>query len=58
MRAEKAEYSKCLIGPGGRYCSCCAPISKDLKRMEHRKARRLKKQHIKFECKAEDYQNV
>ena len=49
MRIEKAAYSQICTGPGGRYCSCCAPIPKVLKRLEHRKARHNEKQQIKRE---------
>lgn len=46
MKASTAEY-KCIgIGPGGRYCVCCAPIAKVLKRYEHRKARHNEKKYI------------
>lgn len=46
MTPEKAEYSGICIGPGGRKCACCAPVSKYLKQLEHRKARRNKKRYI------------
>lgn len=51
MTDEKAEYSCVGIGPGGRYCSCCAPIPKLLKKWEHRKARRNEKKYIDRELK-------
>lgn len=46
MTAEKAEYAKVQIGPGGRYCSCCAPSAKYLKRYEHKAARRNERKFI------------
>lgn len=55
MRVEKAEYSRILVGCGGRHCSCCAHIPKVQKLLEHRKARHTERNQIKFECKAEDY---
>jgi hypothetical protein len=55
MRIEKAAYSLECVGPGGRGCPCCAPVPKDLKRWEHRKARRTERQHIEREMAAEDY---
>lgn len=46
MKLETAEYKCVAVGVGGRYCSCCAPIAKVLKRLEHRKARRNEKKMI------------
>lgn len=46
MKAEKAEYAKICIGPGGRRCTCCAPVSTKLKRLEHRAARRNERKFI------------
>lgn len=53
MTREKAEYAKVHIGPGGRYCACCAPPSLILKRLEHRAARRGERKHIEDEFKAD-----
>lgn len=53
MHIEKAEYSKVCIGPGGRYCVCCAPVPKVLKRLERRKARHNERKQVEFECQAE-----
>jgi hypothetical protein len=54
MTPETAEY-KCIgIGPGGRKCSCCAPVLKILKRMEHRKARRGERKMIEKELETEE----
>lgn len=46
MTPSTAEYKCIAIGPGGRKCVCCAPISKLLKRYEHRKARHNEKKMI------------
>ena len=46
MKASTAEYKCVAIGPGGRHCSCCAPVSKVLKRLEHRKVRRNEKKYV------------
>lgn len=54
MRVEQAQYSKVCIGPGGRYCACCAPIPKDLKRLEHRKARHNERKFIAKEMENEN----
>lgn len=52
MKLETAEYKCVGIGPGGRYCYCCAPPSKLLKRLEHRKARRNEKKHVQREMES------
>jgi len=57
MKTETAEYKCVRIGPGGRYCSCCAPIAKVLKRLEHRKARRGEKKYIEREMDMSDENN-
>jgi hypothetical protein len=57
MKTETAEYKCVSIGPGGRYCSCCAPIAKVLKRLEHRKARRGEKKYIEREMDMSDENN-
>lgn len=57
MKAETAEYKCVGIGLGGRYCSCCAPIAKVLKRYEHRKARRNEKKYIEREMDMSDENN-
>lgn len=53
MTPSTAEY-KCIgIGPGGRKCSCCAPVSRLLKRWEHRKARLNERKMIEQEMENE-----
>lgn len=54
MRIEKAAYAQVCVGPGGRYCNCCAPVPKVLKKLEHRKARRNERKEIQFECEMEE----
>lgn len=54
MRIEKASYALVCIGPGGRYCNCCAPLPSLLKRYEHRKARRIEQKQIETELKTYD----
>ena len=54
MRKEKAEYSRILIGVGGKKCSCCSPIPKLRKKLEHRYARHNEKKYIKQEMKSYD----
>jgi hypothetical protein len=49
MRLEKAAYALVCVGPGGRGCPCCAPIPRDLKRQEHRRARRIEQKQIEKE---------
>lgn len=49
MTPEKAEYHCVGIGPGGRKCACCAPVPVQLKKLEHRKARRNEKKMIERE---------
>lgn len=52
MKASTAEYKCVGIGPGGRHCSCCAPPSKLLKRLEHRKVRRNEKKYVQREMES------
>lgn len=56
MRKEKAAYSLICTAPGGRYCVCCAPIPKVLKKLEHRKARRTKQKEINKELEMDNLQ--
>lgn len=55
MRLEKASYALIKIGPGGRYCRCCAPPITILKRLEHRASRR--EEHKQIEAELAEYQS-
>lgn len=49
----KSDYQSVAIGPGGRWCACCAEIPQVQKKLEHRKARRLGKRRLKQEVESE-----